>query len=138
MSGKDYDSPLFTIYVKDVKLSENFYKNLLNLEPEIKFDSSQPTINKDGTSNFSEFHFDYGTLVIKPVEEFIQLFGSNTPSEIVNRTELFFYTSNKSEFEKRLIKSGGKIITKKIRIMDNRNEEISYALDLDRNIIAFS
>jgi len=120
---------IFIIYVKDQKLSRNFYSKVLNIEPVLD------------VSGMTEFKInEFTKLGIMPESGIVRILGDNTPNPSsgsgIPRCEIYLQVENPDLYIKRALENGAKLVNE----LSERNwgDIVGYVSDLDGHILAFA
>jgi predicted enzyme related to lactoylglutathione lyase len=120
---------LFIIYVKDQKISCDFYRKVLGIEP---------TLNVPG---MTEIRLSADTkLGIMPEKGISKILGISVPNPEtgngIPRCELYINVEEPDIYYSRVIDNGGKGISK--TEFRDWGDEVAYCADMDGHILAFA
>lgn len=129
MQTRSIKNTIFVLYVKDQKLSKEFYSKVLQLDP---------VLDVPGMTEFQLC--DQSSLGLMPSAGIVKILeGKIVDPELANgipRSELYLRVENPQEFHERAIAGDGKEI-QPLKVM-NWGDKVAYSTDPDGHIIAFA
>lgn len=129
MSVSKDNKVIFIIYVESQERAKSFYRELLGFEP---------ILDVQGMTEFELI--DNTILGIMPEEGIVKVLEGKIPhpknANGIPRSEIYLYVDNPDEYYDKLLKSGGRGISKKA--LRSWGDYVSYGFDLDGHILAFA